>query len=76
MCHYAHLTPCEREKILFFLAKGKSITEIAHLLKRKNIVASSSYRPIEDRLASAANRSVCGHWEASCSTPSMGARDQ
>ena len=34
MCHYAHLTPFEREKILFFLAEGKSITEIAHLLNR------------------------------------------
>ena len=34
MCHYTHLTPFEREKILFFLAEGKSITEIAHLLKR------------------------------------------
>lgn len=45
MCHYAHLTPFEREKILFFLAEGNSITEIAHLMKRKNIVASSSYRP-------------------------------
>ena len=44
MCHYTHLTPFEREKILFFLAEGKSITEIAHLMKRKNIVASSSYR--------------------------------
>ncbi len=45
MCHYAHLTPFEREKIFFFLAEGKSIAEIAHLMKRKNIVASSSYRP-------------------------------
>ena len=45
MCHYTHLTPFEREKILFFLAEGKSVTEIAHLLKRKNIVASLSYRP-------------------------------
>ena len=30
MCYYTHLTPFEREKILFFLAEGKSITEIAH----------------------------------------------
>ena len=65
MCHYTHLTPFEREKILFFLTEGKSITEIAHLMKRKNIVASLSYRPpIEERPASAANRSVRGHWEA------------
>ena len=34
MYHYTHLTPFEREKTLFFLAEGKSITEIAHLLKR------------------------------------------
>ena len=34
MGHYTHLTPFEREKILFFLAKGKSVTEIAHLLDR------------------------------------------
>ena len=44
MCHYTHLTSFERDKDTFFLAKGNSITEIAHLLKRKNIVASSSYR--------------------------------
>ena len=40
MCHYTHLTPFEREKILFFLADGKSITEIAHLLKRSKETAS------------------------------------
>ena len=40
MCHYTHLTPFEREKILFFLAEGKSITEIAHLLKRSKETAS------------------------------------
>ena len=45
MCHYTHLTPFEQDKDTFFLAEGKSITEIAHLLKRKNIVASLSYRP-------------------------------
>lgn len=27
MCHYTHLTPFEREKILFFLAEGKDITD-------------------------------------------------
>lgn len=43
MCHYTHLTPFEREKILFFLAEGKSITEIAHLLKRSK---STIYRAI------------------------------
>mgnify|MGYP000838011751 CR=1 FL=1 len=40
MCHYTHLTPLEREKILFFLAEGKSITGIAHLLKRSKETAS------------------------------------
>ncbi len=40
MCHYTHLTPFEREKILFFLAEGKSITEIAHLLKRSKSTIS------------------------------------
>ena len=40
MCHYTHLTPFEREKILFFLAEGKSITEIAHLLNRSKSTIS------------------------------------
>lgn len=40
MCHYTHLTPFEREKILFFLAEGKSITEIAHLLDRSKSTIS------------------------------------
>ena len=44
MCHYAHLTPFEREKILFFLAEGKSITEIAHLLKRSKSTISRELR--------------------------------
>ena len=96
MCHYTHLTPFEREKILFFLAEGKSITEIAHLLKRSKSTISRELRrnaapvdqlrhhgkqrhkkgseehrgkfvilhPIEERPASAANRSVRGHGEA------------
>ena len=140
MCHYTHLTPFEREKILFFLAEGKFITEIAHLLKRSKSTISREFRrnaaptghgcrlvsvptiyraihagllnpsgasakfvlrklwhhgkrrhkkgseehrgkfvispPIEERPASATNRSVRGHWEASCSAPSMGARGQ
>jgi hypothetical protein len=37
MCHYTHLTPFEREKILFFLTDGKSVTEIAHLLKPQQV---------------------------------------
>ena len=44
MCHYTHLTPFEREKILFFLAEGKSITEIAHLLKRSKSAISRKFR--------------------------------
>ena len=44
MCHYAHLTPFEREKILFFLAEGTSITEIAHLLKRSKSTISRELR--------------------------------
>ena len=34
----------EREKILFFLAEGKSITEIAHLLKRSKSTISRELR--------------------------------
>ena len=44
MCYYTHLTPFEREKILFFLAEGKSITEIAHLLKRSKSTISREFR--------------------------------
>lgn len=44
MCHYTHLTPFEREKILFFLAEGKSITEITHLLKRSKSTISRELR--------------------------------
>ena len=44
MCHYTHLTPFEREKILFFLAEGKSITEIAHLLERSKSTISRELR--------------------------------
>ena len=44
MCHYTHLTPFEREKILFFLAVGKSITEIAHLLSQSKSTISRELR--------------------------------
>lgn len=44
MCHYTHLTPFEREKILFFLTDGKSVTEIAHLLKRSKSTISRELR--------------------------------
>lgn len=57
MCHYTHLTPFEREKILFFLAEGKSITEIAHLLKRSK---STIYRAIHPRGPAESVRGFCG----------------
>ena len=44
MYHYTHLTPFEREKTLFFLADGKSVTEIAHLLKRSKSTISRELR--------------------------------
>ena len=40
MCHYKHLTPFERERILFFLIRGESITEIARLLHRSKSTIS------------------------------------
>ena len=47
MCHYTHLTPFEREKDTFFLAEGKSITEIAHLLKRVTFYFPAPHHPWE-----------------------------
>lgn len=44
MCHYTHLTSFEREKILFFLAEGKSVTEVAHLLNRSKSTISRGLR--------------------------------
>lgn len=44
MCHYTHLTPFEQDKDTFFLAEGKSITEIAHLLKRSKSTISRELR--------------------------------
>ena len=44
MCRCTHLTPFEREKILFFLAEGNSITEIAHLLNRSKSTISRELR--------------------------------
>ena len=40
MCHYKHLTPFERERILFFLSRGESITKIAQLLNRSKSTIS------------------------------------
>ena len=34
MSHYKHLTPIERENLLFYLAKGYTVTEIAKELGR------------------------------------------
>ncbi|WP_270838065.1 helix-turn-helix domain-containing protein [Mitsuokella multacida] len=44
MCHYTHSTPFEREKILFFLAEGKSVTEMAHLLNWNKSTISRELR--------------------------------
>ena len=44
MYHYTHLTPFEREKILFFLTEGKSITKIARLLNRSKSTISRELR--------------------------------
>ena len=44
MCHYKHLTPFERERILFFLNRGESITKIAQLLNRSKSTISREIR--------------------------------
>ena len=44
MCHYKHLTPFERERILFFLIRGESITKIAQLLNRSKSTISREIR--------------------------------
>lgn len=44
MCHYKHLTPFERERILFFLIHGESITKIARLLNRSKSTISREIR--------------------------------
>ena len=62
MCHYTHLTPFEREKILFFLAEGKSITEIAHLLKHSKETASQE----RQRRTSWQVRHIASHRGSSC----------
>ena len=36
MCHYHHLILSEREKLLFFLAKGCTLTYIAQKMGRNN----------------------------------------
>ena len=63
MCHYTHLTPFEREKILFFLAEGKSVTEIAHLLNRSKSTISRELRrsaaPADQSMSYCPLRSSC-----------------
>ena len=44
MCHYKHLTPFERERILFFLIRGEFITKIARLLNRSESTISREIR--------------------------------
>ena len=56
MCHYKHLTPFERERILFFLIRGESITKIARLLNRSKSTIS---REIRRNAASADSSREC-----------------
>lgn len=44
MCHYTHLTLTEREKIMFFAAKGYSVTKIALELGRSKSTISRELR--------------------------------
>lgn len=44
MCYYKHLTSFERERTLFFLIGGKSITEIARLLNLSKFIISRDIR--------------------------------
>ena len=46
MRHYTHLIPFERneKRYSLFLAEGKSVTEIAHLLKRNKSTISRRLR--------------------------------
>ena len=44
MCHYKHLTLEEREKLLYFSAKGYSVTEIAKELGRDKSTISRELR--------------------------------
>ena len=76
MCHNTHLTPFEREKILFFLTDGKFVTKIAicwtgasrpshgNFAAMRPLMASLCHiAPIENQPASATNRSVHSCWE-------------
>lgn len=44
MSHYKHLTPTEREGLLFYLAKGYSITKIAKELGCSKVTISRALR--------------------------------
>ena len=44
MSHYKHLTPIERENLLFYLAKGYTVTEIAKELGRSKATISRELR--------------------------------
>lgn len=44
MCHYHHLTPFEREKILFLWASGEFISQIANKLGRNKSTISRELR--------------------------------
>ncbi len=78
MCHYKHLTPFERERILFFLIRGESITKIARLLNRskstisreirRNAASADSsmpyYLPFEAQMLYVQRRKACSHISA------------
>ena len=68
MCHYKHLTPEEREKILFFSAKEYSVTDIAKELGRNKSTISrelkrnregSQYLPSKAQQKYANRRKAC-----------------
>ena len=44
MSHYKHLTPIERENLLFYLAKGYTVTGIAKELGRSKATISRELR--------------------------------
>lgn len=44
MSHYQHLTLSEREKLMYFLAKGDSVTKIAKKLGRSKSTISRELR--------------------------------
>lgn len=70
MNHYKHFTIEEREKILFFLAQNKNISEIAKLLNRnkssisrelsRNKYTEQNYSPAKAQERYQLQRKHCG----------------